>query len=477
MPKNGSKSLVVPTAALVHELQVRQNELEAQNEHLRQMTEALEASNFRYQDLYDLAPFGYLSLTHEGRIAEINLLGANLLGHNDPQQLAGSALSDFFVAEEFEHWQAFFNEQIVSGGRQSAEFSLIRSEADDADGRNIVQVRIDCLRIGRPDPALALHVALVDISESKQISDTLREQKEFFRLITENINGFIAVLDTEGRRLYNSPSYTQLFGDKDMVASDSFAEIHPDDRERVAEAFRQTVATGIGTHLVYRFIAADCCIRQMESRGGVIRDRDGRVKSVVVISNDITERMAAEERIYRLAFYDALTGVPNRLALSDRLQHLMAASKRSGRFGALMFLDLDHFKPINDQHGHSAGDRLLCDVALRIGASIREMDTVARFGGDEFVVVIGELDVDTDISHAMATAVAEKIQAALAEPFVVDVACSDGTMARFEHRCTVSIGIVLFRNHESSEEELLRRADIAMYTAKEKGRNRICFAP
>ena len=153
----------------------------------------------------------------------------------------------------------------------------------------------------------------------------------------------------------------------------------------------------------------------------------------------------------------------------------MAASKRSGRYGALMFLDLDNFKPLNDTHGHDVGDLLLIEVARRITGCIREVDTVARFGGDEYVVMLSELDVDKAASAAQAEFVAEKIRTTLAEPYVLTIRQDGNVETTVEHRCTSSIGVVLFINHEASPEDILKWADMAMYQAKEGGRNRIRF--
>jgi diguanylate cyclase (GGDEF)-like protein/PAS domain S-box-containing protein len=190
---------------------------------------------------------------------------------------------------------------------------------------------------------------------------------------------------------------------------------------------------------------------------------------------DITERKAAEEQIRNLAFYDTLTQLPNRRLLDDRLAQAMAASKRSGHYGALLFLDLDNFKSLNDTHGHGAGDLLLIEAARRIGCCVRQTDTVSRFGGDEFVVVLSELDKDKDRSVTEASIVAEKIRVSLAEPYVLAIHTTEGEKITVHHHCTSSIGVVLFTNHKASPEDVLKWADIAMYQAKEAGRNLIRF--
>lgn len=201
----------------------------------------------------------------------------------------------------------------------------------------------------------------------------------------------------------------------------------------------------------------------------------GEVTHYVATLHDITLRKTAEEIIHNLAFYDALTQLPNRRLLNDRLGQAMAASKRSGRYGALMFLDLDNFKPLNDTYGHSVGDLLLIEVARRIRSCVRETDTVARFGGDEFVVMLSELDTDKGKSTAQASIIAEKIRVTLAEPYALTMQPVGDAKSTVEHHCTSSIGVELFINHAASPEDIIKRADMAMYQAKGSGRNQIRF--
>ena len=183
----------------------------------------------------------------------------------------------------------------------------------------------------------------------------------------------------------------------------------------------------------------------------------------------------ATHQLRNLAFYDTLTLLPNRRLLNDRLTQALAASARNGCSGALMFLDLDNFKSLNDQYGHAAGDSLLVEAAGRISSCLREVDTVARFGGDEFVVMLGCLDVDHQLSVKLAHIVAEKIRLKLAETYFLIYQTAGKTQTQLEHHCTSSIGVVLFMNHDVDQDDLLHRADTAMYQAKKDGRNRICF--
>jgi len=186
----------------------------------------------------------------------------------------------------------------------------------------------------------------------------------------------------------------------------------------------------------------------------------------VAVGRDITQRKTAEDMIRHLAFYDALTDLPNRQLLLDRLQQALAASARSGQHGALMFIDLDNFKILNDTLGHHMGDQLLQKVAARLTKSVRKTDMVARLGGDEFVVMVDDLSTDPEAAAFKASALAEKVLTMLREPFQLN---------GHQHFATPSIGVTSFNGQQSDVGELLKQADLAMYQAKSLGRNTLCF--
>jgi diguanylate cyclase (GGDEF)-like protein/PAS domain S-box-containing protein len=197
-----------------------------------------------------------------------------------------------------------------------------------------------------------------------------------------------------------------------------------------------------------------------------VYDNDGNLTHYVAVFRDISSLKKSEQDIHQLAFYDSLTDLPNRRLLMDRLQQELSASARNLRYGALLFLDLDHFKTINDTRGHAAGDLLLIEAARRLQTCVREGDSVARLGGDEFVVLLGRLDSEVNEAANQTEMVAEKILHELGKPYV---------LKDFECHLTVSIGIGLFINHDENAESLLQHADVAMYQAKSAGRNAIRF--
>jgi diguanylate cyclase (GGDEF)-like protein/PAS domain S-box-containing protein len=197
-----------------------------------------------------------------------------------------------------------------------------------------------------------------------------------------------------------------------------------------------------------------------------VKDASGATTHYVGVFQDITARKTAEEEIRNLAFFDPLTHLPNRRLLLDRLQQAVAASSRNGRYGALLFLDLDNFKTLNDSLGHDVGDRLLVEVAGRLHACVREGDTVARLGGDEFVLMIQDLSDAGGEAAAQAEATASKVLAALNRPY---------QLGSQDYRGSSSIGVALFSGREIGIDELLKRADLALYQAKAAGRNTLRF--
>ncbi|MDP2821943.1 MAG: EAL domain-containing protein [Sulfuritalea sp.] len=203
-----------------------------------------------------------------------------------------------------------------------------------------------------------------------------------------------------------------------------------------------------------------------------VTDEEGRVTHYVSAFSDITQRKQAEAEIQWLAYYDHLTRLPNRRLLIDRLERALASSARRRRHGAVLFIDLDHFKTLNDTRGHEVGDLLLIEVAQRLLSCVREVDTVARLGGDEFVVMLEDLGEDRDTAAKETETIGEKIRGVLNRPFTLG---STGVAGAIEYQCTASIGAGLFFDGGDTIDDLLKHADVAMYQAKDAGRNTVRF--
>ncbi len=313
------------------------------------------------------------------------------------------------------------------------------------------------------------------LRENEKITRALREREHNHRLLLENSPMSIHEIDINGRIISMSRAGILMHGFKREGEIQGFLYldgVSTADRERIGELLAKAYA-GETSH--FEFIASGSREQIYKSCFVPIMNNSGSVEKLMGITEDITERKKAEEQVRKFAFYDTLTQLPNRRLLSDRLGQAMSACKRSGRYGAVMFLDLDNFKPLNDARGHDVGDLLLIEVAHRITGCVRAMDTVARFGGDEFVVMLSELDADKERSVALAGIVAEKIRVTLAEPYLLTCKQEGCVETTVEHHCTSSIGVVLFSNYEASQEDILKWADMAMYQAKYGGRNIIRF--
>ncbi|AFM11480.1 diguanylate cyclase/phosphodiesterase with PAS/PAC sensor(s) [Turneriella parva DSM 21527] len=247
------------------------------------------------------------------------------------------------------------------------------------------------------------------------------------------------------------------------------AVVHPDDRQRLEHVTPKLLA-GETVVTEYRIISATGLVIWLRDRIRPVYDAKGEaVTKLMGAVTDITERKAAEEQVENLAFYDPLTALPNRRLLLDRLEQARALSTRTGQHGALLFIDLDHFKNLNDTKGHEAGDQLLIEHARRLTLCVREGDTVARLGGDEFIVILGELPAQAEKAAEEAADLCQRILQKLSEP----VTLTFRTMTDYENTC--SIGVAMFSGHIVSVDELLRRADMAMYQAKADGRNLFRF--
>jgi len=198
----------------------------------------------------------------------------------------------------------------------------------------------------------------------------------------------------------------------------------------------------------------------------VVKDSKGATVNYVASFADITKSKMATDEIKSLAYYDPLTNLPNRRLLLDRLKQAIASSSRSNTYSAVVFLDIDHFKTLNDTLGHAVGDLLLKEVAIRLAHCVRKSDTIARLGGDEFVVLLENLSDDPITSASQAKNMCQKILYSLSQPYLLDV---------YQHYCTASLGVTLFFDHKSSVEQIIKQADIAMYQSKSDGRNTFSF--
>ena len=304
-----------------------------------------------------------------------------------------------------------------------------------------------------------------EILKRERISEVARLENDFRKEMINSLPGVFYMLDSSGRFLMWNRNLESVL----HYSSEEIARSHP------LEFFEGTDRVLIEENIRKGFEAGETSVEAvLVARNGTktpyfftVRRIDRNGEPVLVgFGVDIAERKLAEEEIYSLAYYDALTKLPNRRLLQDRFGLALAVSERSGSYGVVLFLDLDKFKTLNDTLGHGYGDLLLIEVAGRIKSCVRGMDTVARMGGDEFVVLIEEVSSDAEEATQKAAHIAEKIRSALAQPYFLD---------GHEQHSSPSIGVCLYRGRAEAVESLLKHADMAMYQAKESGRNTVCF--
>lgn len=309
--------------------------------------------------------------------------------------------------------------------------------------------------------------------------DALRESHAFVQGVLDSVPSQIAVIDHAGRiiainsawrrfSLENSATPGTMAPNTDVGANyldvcASAESVGADDAGATREGIKAVIE---GRLAEFRFEYP--CHSPQEQRWFTMTATplDSGVEGAVVVHSNITERRQLEEQVRQLAFYDSLTGLPNRRLVLDRLTQAIAASRRSGCHGAVLFIDLDDFKPVNDNYGHDAGDLLLSEAAHRLQGGLRETDTVARLGGDEFIVMVCSLDATPAVARAQAEGIARKLSQRLAEPYRLRRASGTPADRVIEHRCSASIGVTLFDGRNDDPESILVAADAAMYQAK-----------
>lgn len=336
--------------------------------------------------------------------------------------------------------------------------------------------------------ALILIVIGLVVMTKEQTENRLRDSQDFAQSILNSMTNEIAVIDHEGCIVQVNDAWRQFALDNGVDAKTlqrstdqginyldtcQTGDNPPPEAEQALEGIRAVLQGRITNfRLEYECHSAEKKRWFLMTATPI----ETKPRGAVIVHTNISELKQAEEQIHDLAYSDTLTGLPNRSLLNDRVRMAQNESKRSGRHCALMFLDLDNFKPLNDHYGHAIGDQLLVEVAKRLNRCVREADTVARVGGDEFVVLLNNLNGNPQLAREDAHQVAEKIRLTLAQPYVLSAQESSGA-ASVRHQCSASIGVVLFSGLEKSQDELLMASDMAMYDAKQSGRNAIRFAP
>lgn len=361
--------------------------------------------------------------------------------------------------------------RLFKSDTELAEIPIIFLTAVDDLGAEISGLELGAVDyITKPIKVALVRQRVKNILQLTRLSHELKESEERLRLVMDATGEGIWDWNMVTGEVIHNATWCRMLGLSNVFLShpmEAFSErVHPDDAHAVQQALRSCLE-GDGTtyQSEHRLRHVDGHYVWLMDRGQVVeRDREGRPLRMVGSIRDIDERKRSEAEIFRLAFYDPLTALPNRRLLIDRLEQAIVKNNRQLGFGALMFLDMDRFKQLNDTHGHAMGDLLLVQVAERLRCCVREQDTVARLGGDEFVVMLEHLAELPETALHNALIVGQKILKALNAPYQLNA---------LRYISTPSIGLTLFAGKKYSVDGILKLADAAMYKAKQAGRNNI----
>ena len=416
---------------------------------------ALAESERRFRTLAAAAPAGIFSVAFDGRMRYANDRLAEIFGMDAGELDAYRWLERVEASSRRPLLQVA--ETVAAGGSPVA----LDVRLEDGAGARWVRINVGVVDGGTRHGHLT--GTIEDVTAEVEARTELAVREAEYRVLAEHSGDFIARHDVDGRFLYASPASERLLGHRpDALLGRTAREVgfvHPDDAGALGSLLRRVVDAGEeSATAAWRVLRPGGAVRWVETAVRAVPDEDGRPREIIAVTRDVSERKEAETRLGHQALHDALTGLPNRALFRDRLEQALRRGRRREGAVAVLFVDLDRFKLINDSFGHAAGDRLLCDVTARLRGALRPADTLARFGGDELTVLCEDIDGETG-----ARAVAGRIAALFEEPFAVE----DG-----EAFLQASIGIA-FAAGNATPEDLLRDADAAMYRAKERGRSRV----
>jgi diguanylate cyclase (GGDEF)-like protein/PAS domain S-box-containing protein len=427
----------------------------------KETQQRLRTSERHFRALFDNSPTGMVAVDPESRrVVQANQMALKMSGFSAEEILTKTVIDlthpdDMDLEEQHKHFE------ILARGLVSHlnyEKRYIRKDGSSFIGDSSISILKD-------DSGKVLHfiASTIDITGRKQTEVSLRESETRFRSVIEQSPIGMA-FGRDGVTVEVNEVYLHMFGYDDMAqvcGQPLISQIAPQCRPEIEDRIRRR-SRGETVETTYETVG----LRKDGSQFPIYISakrlvlNDGPLTFAFLI--DITQRKKSEEEIKHLAFYDQLTNLPNRRLLLDRIQQSLTSSARNGRYGALLLIDLDDFKTLNDTHGHIMGDSLLQQISKRLEDCVREGDTLARLGGDEFVVLLEDLSEEPLEAAAYAKGIGNKIHAALNQPY---------QLILNKHYCTVSIGATLYQGLHSTKDELIKQADIAMYQAKKAGRN------
>ncbi|WP_180127633.1 bifunctional diguanylate cyclase/phosphodiesterase [Rhodoferax sp. BLA1] len=433
----------------LHELRVHQIELEMQNDELRHMQDTLETSRADYTDLYDQAPVGYVTLNDTGQMLRANQTATNLLGLTN-QAMVGAPLSQFIHRDDQDAYY-LLRQRRQTQQELSAELRLKRADGSYFWARLMATLAQD--EAGAP----LLRVVLFDISARIAAQEQLYLAASVFSQAREGI----MITNTQGQIVNVNAAFTHITGysrDEVLHKNPSMLSSGRQNATFYAAMWHDILSKGHWYGEIWNRRKNGEVYAELQTIT-TVRDAKGTATHYLALFSDITSFKASQTQLEHIAHYDLLTNLPNRALLADRLRQDMAQVQRHGALLAVAYIDIDSFKAVNDQYGHETGDHLLVALAKCMKEALREGDTLARVGGDEFVAVLTDL-ADTSGCVPML----KRLIAAASQCF---------QMGELALQVSASVGVTFYPQAETIEpDQLLRQADQAMYQAKQTGKNR-----
>jgi diguanylate cyclase (GGDEF)-like protein/PAS domain S-box-containing protein len=422
---------------------------------LKKAQEALRESEQKYRTILETMEEGYYEVDLRGNMTFCN--DAFCRNHRrSRQELLGMNNREYMTPETAKRIYAIFNTVYRTG----IPVQLIDNEIIRKDGTvALFEESVSLLRNAAGEP-IGFYGVSRDRTEQRKAEEALRLSEEKYRTIIENIEDGYYEVDLAGNFTFVNDAACRIQGytRDEMIGMNNRAYMDKKTAKKVYKIFNTVLRTGRSTTISHwQIFKKDKSKREVESSVSLIRDASGKPEGFRGVIRDITARKQAEEELQYRATHDLLTDLPNRLLFSDRLSLALTQAQRNQTKLAVMLLDLDYFKDVNDTMGHSAGDRLLRVVGNRLKELLRGGDTVARVGGDEFLLLLSEIGGIED-----ANTIAQKILEAFRRPFILD---------DHEIMLTTSIGVAIFPDDSDNADSLVKHADVAMYRAKDKGRD------
>lgn len=426
----------------------------------KQAEHVLRTSEERYKRLVATSPDCITLTDLNGTITMANHRAAEPHGFSTPEEMVGVSAFELIAPQEWPRARENLHKTLLEGIVRNVEYSLLRRDGTAFPAELSASVIRN--EAGNPEAFIGV---VRDISERKQAETALREAEQRFRATFDQAPVGIAHTGLDGRWLLVNQRLCDIYGrSREELMQLRFQDItHPDDLEADLAQLRRLTAGDIQSYaLEKRYLRRDGSFLWANLTVSMVRKPDGTPHYINAIVEDISERKRVEAALEHQALHDALTDLPNRTLLLDRLQAAITSVQRDRTSLALLLMDLDRFKEVNDTLGHHYGDLLLQHVGMRLQAALRGSDTLARLGGDEFAVLLLRADERSAIS------VATKLRDAFAQPFVLEG-------HRFE--ISASTGIALCPEQAIDAHTLLRRADIAMYAAKRSNQGHMVYSP